>query len=59
MVELGLGAVAGSVLGSVGHILFDVLDRLGELAGVKLDEIDGGLGEHGQTRGADRRRQAA
>ena len=59
MVELGLGAVAQHVVGGVGHVLFGVLDGLGELAGVELDEIDGRLGKDGEARGADFGKAAA
>ena len=54
MVEPGLGAVAdGRSLGGIRHVLLGVLDRLGELAGVELDEVDGRLREHGKARGTD------
>ena len=37
----------------VGHVLLGVLDGLGELAGVELDEVDGRLGKNGEARGRD------
>ena len=53
MIEPGLGAVASQIVGGIRHVLFGILDGLDELAGVKLDEVYGRLGEHGKARGTD------
>ena len=49
LIELGLGAVAVCVCGRVGNVLFGILDQLGKLAGIKLEEIEGCLGKNGQA----------